>query len=448
MTKDNSLTKRARIAFAQLANETHNELHSLCVEAGYVVAPIDDPSPVDIAIIDTRENKLTARRTNVIADKIRKSSPEATLLFVVNREIIQSANTTLKRFGETIPADNQLDHLIPRIQKILRIRNIAEEAGERLKTLTTLNRAVDFPVISTDTSPSRVLIIGTPGPAAIAAINATSTIADLCACVLTPGQAMRALDHQTFDVALFLPSEKNGAMTALVRALRRHPKYGRIALIHIIARNAPLPNMAGCGGADFILESQIALNLAQKIQFAARRARLLHSMRGFLRACAGDGVRDSMSGIFTPTFLGQHGARLLSRSEQTNRPLSLIVVRLGGKGHLNTNTGARTLQKAASLLGRITRAEDLAARISRDTFVILLPATNGEDATRIALRIDGVLSNTAFRNNASDRPSSMHVEVAIQEHEPGAAISEIVARAIVQLPRRQGIKRPQRQSPQ
>lgn len=448
MTSDTIGTARARIALIQLADENHDELTDLLQSAGYDVTSAHSSSPVDMAIIDIRELTLTVRRASALADTIRKTSPEATLLFVLDREAMREQSVTLKRFGEVIPADHQLDHLIPRIQTILRIRNIAEEAGERLKTLTGLNRAVDFPVISTDGSPPRVLIIGTPGPAAIATINIISKVADMCACVLTPGQAMRALDHQTFDVALFLPTERNGAITALIRALRRHPKYARIALIQIIARDARMPNLAGCGGADFILETQIAQDLAQKIQTAARRARLIHSMRSFLTACSGEGVRDKASGIFTPTFLGQHGARLISRSEQTERPLSLVIARLSSKSPSQITTSTKALKKAASLLGRITRTEDMSARISRDTFLALLPDTNGEDAERIALRIEGVLSNTSFQPDVRSKPEPLHVEVSIHQHEKGEAISEAIAKAIVQLPARSTFTQPQQQSPQ
>lgn len=431
--KNDTIAPRATIAFLFGASETRDALTELAEPASYRVVDGNQNSSVDVGVIDLRSDRVTVRRAAAICEAFRRNSPEATVLFIVSPAAMHSMAPSLKRFGEALPSQASLDQVLARIREILRIRNIAEETGERLKTLTSLNRAVEFPIISTDASPPRVLIVGAPGPSAMAAINLLSGVADICACVLTAGQAMRALDHQTFDVALFLPARDDGAIPALIRALRRHPKFARTALIEIVDSAEDMADAARRGGVDFLLKSQISAAISTRVTAAARRARLVYSMREFLRACAGEGVRDSASGVFTPTFLGQHGSRIAARAVQTGRPLSVVAARLNDPAGEDASATRAALKQAAKLIGRITRAEDLTARIAPDTFTVILPSTHLEDANRVGLRIDGVLSNTAFHMDRTGRAQAMSIDISVAQHLPSASLGETISVAVKPL---------------
>ena len=449
MTAPTEKRWRARIAYVSTGAAPDPALTELCANARYELIHSTSAERADLGLIDIRGETITSRRAAAIAEAIRRKSPDAALLFLVDPQTEGREYSALRRFGEVIPAAGAIDHVAQRLRETLRIRNIAEEAGERLKTLTAINRAVDFPVIATDASPPRILIIGAPGPAAMDAINAISNVADICICVLTAGQAMRALDHQAFDVAIFLPTKDNAATPALTRALRRHPKYKRTSLIQIGDEADDLAKSARQGGAaDFLLRSHITDGLGRRSTLIARRARLLAAMRGFLRACSGEGVRDAASGVFTPTFLGQHGARIAARADQTGRPMSVILTRLVDDSKGRRESDRRALRQGARLLSRITRSEDFVARIAPGIFAVTCPATTLHDAKQIALRIDGVLSNTAFRRDNDGAPQSLKIDVAVAAHKDGAAISETVAAAIRRLPDQGAPKQPRTQSPQ
>ncbi len=449
MTKLTDQRARARIACVTVGAAPDQALTEICAKAGYQIFGSTDADQADLGLVDLRGVQITSRRASSLADAIRRKSPDSALLFVVDPKPEMHEFAPLRRFGEVTPAADAVDHVGRRMRETIRLRNIAEEAGERLKSLAAINRSVDFPVIATDASPPRVLIVGAPGPAAIDAINAIGNVADFCACVLTAGQAMRALDHQPFDLAIFLPTKEDGAIPALTRALRRHPKLGRTALLHIGENVNDLATASRRGGGgEFVLRAHISETLGQRATLIARRARLTHAMRGFLRACSGEGVRDVASGVFTPTFLGQHGARIAARADQTGRPLSVILTRLCDDSKGRRENDRRALRQGARLLGRITRAEDMVARIAPGLFAVICPATTPVDANHIALRIDGVLSNTAFRRNNDGAPQSLKIDVGVATHKQGAAISETIAAGIRKLPGTEKPKQPRQQSPQ
>jgi PleD family two-component response regulator len=334
---------------------------------------------------------------------------------------------------------------------MIRLRNVAEETGERLKSLAALNRIVEFPSIATQNTPPRVLVAGDPGAAALPIINAISHICEQCACVLSVGQAMRALDHGKFDCAIFLPTDKNDPLFSLSRALGRHPKYCAMPIIHVVDSPEKTAIYAEVGAKDFILTSHISGDIAGKIQLSSRRARLARAMHAFLHACVGEGVRDPASGAFTPVFLAEHGARLCARADQTGRPLSAAIIRLSADNlrSKKIEPGRRALHQAVRLINRITRAEDVVARIAPETFLILMPAANEDAAARAALRVEGVLENTVFKSAHGNAPFALNALSAHCARPRGYCIEETVAHALRSLRAAEAetTRRPHRQFP-
>ncbi len=425
---------RARIACVSGRARPARDLVQMCANVGYEIASSSSASRADIGLVDLRGAHITPRRIAALTDALRQKSPESVILFLVDAAATEPGGGVLRRFGEVVPIAEKLDHVAARMREILRLRNIAEESGERLKSLSAANRVVEFPTIATDTTMPRALIVGSPGSAALETINALADVSSSCVCVLSAGQAMRALDAEIFDVAIFLPpTDDGGAVPALMRALKRHNRFNRTALLQIRESADAMASSARAGGPDFLLREQISSALGARAQLVSRRARLTRSMRSFLRACAGEGVRDPASGVFTPTFLAQHGARLAGRADQTGRPLSLALVHLGVGDAAKGRAESGTLRQAARIIGKVTRAEDMVSRISADVFAVLCPATTEADAQRIALRIEGVLTNTAFSRRADHSPVALNVTTAAIERSEGVAIAETVAEAMSRL---------------
>ena len=334
---------------------------------------------------------------------------------------------------------------------MLRLRNIAEETGERLKSLAALSRLVEFPSIATSDAQPRILIAGHPGAAALSVLNAVNPIAEQSVCVLSIGQAMRALDHGAFDCAVFLPTGENDPLFSLARALRRHPKHGAVPIIHIADDPTMAAQFASKGAREFTLSDHVPDDLAGRVQLLARRARLTRTMRGFLQACAGEGVRDGPSGAFTSTFMAEHGARLCARADQTSRPMSIVISQLSveGSDKKNLEPGRRALHQATRLINRVTRAEDVVARIGPNTFLVLMPSTNEKAALDVALRIEGVLESTVFRGAFDGELFAVRAKSAACDRPHGLCIEETIALALqrLRLADSSSAKKPRRRFP-
>ncbi len=384
----------------------------------------------DLAVIDLRKRVWSPRVASRLAAFARTSAPEAGIVFIGPIDLAFAERANLRRTAELALVGDDLAPAVEACRQKLRIRNVAEETGERLKSVAALTRLSQFPPIDTSPEPPSVLVAGSPGRDALAAIAAASSVASVCEAALSAGQAMAALETGLYDCAVFLPNGAGDPLLALARAMRRHARLRNVPAIVISDPSLREPpsnceQMACAHAAD---------DLPSRIQILTRRARLLAAMRRFLSACAGDGVRDRISGAFTPAFFGQHAERIFARSAQTGRVLSLIGVRIAkSPGDSFDAASVRVQTQAAQLVNRVTRAEDCVGRVAQDTFVVMTAATAEADAEIAARRIGGVIANTMFRSRCDRRVFPVATATAVIERRPKERLEEALARVLASL---------------
>jgi diguanylate cyclase (GGDEF)-like protein/PAS domain S-box-containing protein len=111
---------------------------------------------------------------------------------------------------------------------------------------------------------------------------------------------------------------------------------------------------------------------------------------------------DPLTGIYNRRFLQEELKRL---NKKRRLPLSIMTLDIDGLkiindtyGHLQ---GDRHLKKAANILTKICRSDDIIARMGGDEFTILLPNTSREDAKEIANRLTEECQKTNRRISLS-----------------------------------------------
>lgn len=432
MQQDQIGTPRARIAWLSPDSDSLIRALPQFEKAGYTLADGAAHGPFDVAVIDFRVRRVTARDAQQLAALMRKKSADCGVVYLGPPLLGAAERAHLRRSGDLVLVEENLRPAIEACRQRLRIRNIAEETGERLKSIAASTRLSEFPPIGTSSAPPSVLVAGAPGPAALAALRAVEAVGENCAGALSAGQAMRALEAAAFDCAVFLTKSDGDPLLSLAKSMRRHRRFQDLPIVMIATDDAARGRIAAVWGAETLHSDHVADDLGPRVVALARRARLMAAMRRFLTACAGDGVRDRLSGAFTPQFFGQHAERVFARHQ--TRSIAVAGLRLAPLApDLSDNASARTLTEAARLINRVTRAEDCVGRLTGDTFIVLMTATNAQDGAVAARRIEGVISNTMFRSRSRQSPFAVATATACVERVPGAGIEETIAAVMAKL---------------
>jgi diguanylate cyclase (GGDEF)-like protein/PAS domain S-box-containing protein len=102
---------------------------------------------------------------------------------------------------------------------------------------------------------------------------------------------------------------------------------------------------------------------------------------------------DQLTGLYNRRFFEEEFKRL---DTERNLPITLVMADVNGLKLTNDAfghaLGDRLLKRAAELMKKECRADDIIARIGGDEFVILLPKTNSEHAAIIVKRINETIS--------------------------------------------------------
>ncbi|HPE32340.1 MAG TPA: diguanylate cyclase [Parvularculaceae bacterium] len=427
-------TPRARFAWISADSGSFSDASALFRRAGYAIAEPPVEGVIDVALVDVRSSRLTVKGAQKLAEAARSRAPECGIVFIGGANLTSAERAHLRRFGDLVIAETDLSPVIDICRYRLRIRSIAEETGERLKSVAASTRLSEFPPIETSSKAPSVLIASAPGPLALAALSAAEGVASNCGAALTAGQALRALETGLFDVAVFLPKAEGDPLISLARSLRRHHRFQDLPVIMAAPDEGPRLKLATANAAEAMLPQHLVEDLPARLLAVSRRARLVGAMRRFLAACAGDGVRDRFSGAFTPQFFAQHAERIFARADQTGRPTALVCIRLAPAAPEDGDiTAGRTLTEAARLINRVCRAEDFVGRLTRDTFIVLMSGAVAADATFAARRIEGVIANTMFRTRGERNLYAVAAASAAIERTPGSRLDETIAAALARL---------------
>ena len=414
---------RARIA---VHGETGTGAATRLLAAGYELVAQD--ARADLHVIDLRGGAVTARAARQTAAQLRRASPECGIVYLAAPNMPAVERAHLRRSGDLAFDDGDRSGLVRICRQRLRIRNVAEEAGERLKSVAALTRLSEFPPIETSAAPPSVLVAGVAGPLALAAISAASGAAERCEAALSAAQAMHALESGLYDCAVFLPKAAGDPLLGLARTMRRHRRLQDVPVIVGGGDRTGAFAFEAASNAEPMPAAHFDADLPARLVLLTRRARLMGAMRRFLSHCAGEGVRDRICGAFTPSFFGQHAERTFARADHTGRAVSLVGVRLASPVADDQDIGGvRVLTEAARLINRVTRAEDCVGRIASDTFVVLMSATARAGAEGAAQRIEGVVANTMFRTRAGRKLFAVAAATAAIERAPGTHVEEALA---------------------
>jgi two-component system cell cycle response regulator PopA len=325
-----------------------------------------------------------------------------------------------------------------RLETLVRMAIAEEEFELRLQTFADRGRRLELP--DAGAAPFRILAIGEPAPQFLALSNALTRSGAEVVGAFTAFTAFDYLHERPFDAVVLWAGEEQAEALSIAAGMRRNTRlYHTPALLYLKADSYIATSEAFSRGVSDVASPQAHENeTANRVLELARSFRRQTAIRAALEKARSSGLMDAATGLFTRDLFASHLARLATAARSRNRPLSLVVMRVSDRPEvIRARAGGwldRAIPQIGSMIGRLVRVEDTAARLAPEVFALALPATGLAAARAAAERIAAVIGCTAF-DAGEGRPAFVaEFDMGVAQLEPGenpaVALERAAARAL------------------
>jgi two-component system cell cycle response regulator PopA len=156
---------------------------------------------------------------------------------------------------------------------------------------------------------------------------------------------------------------------------------------------------------------------ARRVVELARSYRRQMAVRQALEQARSSGLMDAATGLFTRDLFAAHLVRLAQAAQARNRSLSVCVLKVAENPDLKDAREAGWLDRAVpqigSMISRLVRVEDTAARLGPEVFALALPATSLASARLAGERIAAVIGCTAFEAGPGQKPFVVEFDLGV-----------------------------------
>ena len=340
-------------------------------------------------------------------------------------------------FDLTLVAPVHPAQLVLRLETLVRMAVAEEEFELRIETFSERGRRLALP--EPDPSPFRILAIGEPAPQFLALSNALARSGAEVVGAFTAYTAFDYLHERPFDGVVLWAGENSQEALSIAAGMRRNTRlYHTPALLYMRQESYVTMSEAYHRGISDVASPETAESeTAKRVIELARCYRRQTSIRKALEKARSSGLMDPATGLFTRDLFALHLNRLAQASRHRNRPLSVCVLKVADKAEVDQARKGGWLDRAipqiGSMIGRLVRVEDTAARLSPEVFALALPATSLVSAKAAGERIAAVIGCTAFEAGDGKTPFVVDFDIGVAEvsltEGVGKALEQAAARA-------------------
>lgn len=383
---------------------------------------------IEAAIIDLRgvgEEALTMAR------RLKKSCG-ARRLPVIG---IGDPDPILESYGfdVTLAAPLHPAQAAMRLETLVRTAVAEEEFELRLETFAERGRRLEMPEV--DVSPFRVLAIGEPAPQFLALSNALLRNGADVVGAFTAYTAFDYLHERVFDAVVLWAGDNPQEALSIAAGLRRNTRlYHTPALLYMRRDSYVTTTEAFQRGLSDVASPETPEGeTARRIVELARSYRRQSSVRHALDQARTSGLMDAATGLFTRDLFAAHLGRLAQASKVRNRALSVCVLKVAENPNLKAARAGGWLDRAVpqigSMISRLVRVEDTAARLGPDVFALALPNTPIGNGRLAGERIAAVIGCTAFEAGEGNRPFVVEFDLGVATVSSAASAGHAIEEA-------------------
>ncbi|MHB8527945.1 MAG: diguanylate cyclase domain-containing protein [Caulobacteraceae bacterium] len=333
------------------------------------------------------------------------------------------AGTANKDFDLTLPFPLHPEQAAARLEVLVRLAIVEEQFHLRAQTFAERGRHLEIP--RDDGRALRILAFGGPGPRFLALSNALAAAGADVVGAFTAYTAFDYLHERAFEAVVLWAPEDPAEALSISAGMRRNTRLYHVPTLLCVAREeaAGAPAVFRKGVSDLISSLEGEDKIARRVVSLAQAFRRETAIRQALEKARGSGLMDPATGLFARDLFAAHLARVASAAHVCGRPLSVVVLKVAETPQVALARAGGWLDRAipqiGSMIGRLVRIEDTAARLGAEVFAIALPASPLPAALAAAERIAAVIACTAFEAGERTAPFVTEFEIGAAEVGPG-----------------------------
>lgn len=320
-----------------------------------------------------------------------------------------------------------------RLEGLVRAAVAEEEFDLRAQTFAERGATLRLPDDGGDKL--RVLCVGDPAPKFLSLSNALQESGCEVVGAFTSYTAFDYLHERPFDGVVLWGGEDSTEALSIAAGMRRNTRLYHVPATLYLRDRVQLneSDVYHRGISDIAAPDAGEVETARRVAALARSYRRQTQVKVALERARGSGLMDAATGLFTRDLFASHLARLAAAARGRNRPLSVCVLKLAERPELvPARSGGwldRAMPQIGSMVSRLVRAEDTAARLAPEVFALALPATAQEQARQVAERIGAVIGCTAFESGEERPPFVVEFEIGVAELQAGETAGRTLERA-------------------
>jgi two-component system cell cycle response regulator PopA len=351
---------------------------------------------------------------------------------------IGEPNPTLepRGFDLTMAAPLHPAQAAMRLESLVRTAVAEEEFELRVETFADKGR--NLALAEPQANPYQVLAIGEPAPQFLALSNMLADNGAEITGAFTAYTAFDYLHERPFDAVVLWAGENPQEALSIAAGLRRNTRlFHTPGLLYMRPDSyITVAEAYHRGITDVATPETPESETARRVVELARAYRRQTSVRHALESARASGLMDAATGLFTRDLFASHLARLAHAAKLRNRPLSVCVLKVAESDELvamrRDGWLARAIPQIGSMIGRLVRVEDTAARLAPEVFALALPATTAAAARAAGERITAVIGCTAFEAGEGRPPFVVEFDLGVAEVGPGESASRALEQAAAQ----------------
>lgn len=282
-----------------------------------------------------------------------------------------------------------------------------------------------------------ILLIGPAGGDQIQVMTALGGAAT-AAYAETAESALERLRRDDLDVALITGARDHEDLQRLCAAIRSDIALFDLPVL-LVGRPDAFPDRAlpfRWGVSDVLFQPFQPEVLRLRVQGWVRQQRLRRRLRGCLDGTQPPPTTDRLTRLFGHGFLHGYVEHLIAQNLRAQIPLAVASFDVAGMGRINRAygyaIGDRVLAQVGAMIARISRAEDLPARLRDDRFCLVIDGASAAEAASAGQRIAEILTALPVHTGGGH---ALHLAMmtGIAELAPGDDAAALIARAFERM---------------